>query len=176
MKMTEFKPIDVEHKRYKGSLKILKDFIRKEKIVTESAKAHVPSVVRYIVGHDYKGSWWGLPQSSLIYNALTQLRSWNSILVCRLVKGKITFVYHDLWPFLIRLADELPSEALTKVVEIHTESGRHQKQELPIKEWADNELIQTANKITREEAIEKLTILVPRSNLFFKDIRLYENN
>jgi len=161
-----------EYSAYTLSFKILKDFVKTEKVVTESAKACLPSVVRFIVGHDYRGSWWALPKSSLIYNALVQLRSWERILVCRLIKGKITFVYKDAWPFLISLADELPKEALSRVQEVHSEKGTHYIEVTELERWAPVDLLNKSHELSRKEAFNGLYDLLPRPDELFKDIRI----
>ena len=156
---------------YKLSSTILKEFIKSEKIVMESAKSNIPSIVHFIVGHDFKGSWWGLPYSSLIYNTLVELRSWEEILVCRLIKRKITYVDYDILPFLIRLADEFPSEGLYKIKEIHTAQGSHRKQIFKLNESLSTaDLFKRSIKLSRNEAIDSLIILMPKAEIFFKEI------
>jgi hypothetical protein len=40
------------------------------------------------------------------------VRDSDDVLVCRLIKGKITFVHRRLWPALVRAAGRLPSVRL----------------------------------------------------------------
>jgi hypothetical protein len=53
------------------------------------------------------------------------IRDSDDVLVCRLVKGKVTFVHRRMWPALVRVAGRLPSDRLSQVREVHTKSGRH---------------------------------------------------
>ena len=95
---------------YKTSQHQLLDFVREHRVVAESAKGlPVPSLVRYMVGVDYRGNWWALEDSSSLYNALQGLRDRDDVHVCKLAKGKVTFVHADaLLPFLSRSAEAQP--------------------------------------------------------------------
>ncbi|WP_026603625.1 hypothetical protein [Methylomonas sp. 11b] len=157
---------------YETSSDILKEFVKQEKIVLESARIGLPSVVGFIVGFDYKGSWWSLPKSSIIYNSLQTLREWDRILVCTLLKGKITFVYDDVWPYLIRLSNELPPDALSKIEEIHSVNGSHKKTTCEINCWASKELLDASNSISRTEAIDKLYLYIPNAERILHEIHV----
>src|SRR6478672_11086794 len=75
--------------------------------------------------------WWSHPKSHEIFAVTRAVRDSDDILVCRLIKGKITFVHRRLWPALVRAAGRVPSLRLSQAREVHTSSGRHVTKEVP---------------------------------------------
>src|SRR5262245_11837199 len=100
-------------------------FVRRHGLVLESARGPVPSLAEAIAGEPLRGGWWSHPRGHAIFELTQAVRDDPSVLVCRAVDGKITFVHERLWPALIRLAPRLPKRGLARVREVHTGSGRH---------------------------------------------------
>ncbi len=66
----------------------------------------VPSLVSAVAQTPVRGSWWGLPEGTLIYTLAEELEHSGEVLTLKLVGGKVTFVHCALWPALLRaLAD-----------------------------------------------------------------------
>jgi hypothetical protein len=64
----------------------------------------LPSVTRMVAGEAVKGSWWSHPKGRLIFSVLTKLADDPSLLLVKLVEGKLTFVHRALWPELLAVA------------------------------------------------------------------------
>jgi hypothetical protein len=77
--------------------------------------------------------------------------------VCRLIKGKITFVHRRLWPALVRAAGGLPSHRLSQVLEVHTPSGRHVKKEIPFPDWVPSDVRAAARHLSEASALAEFT-------------------
>ena len=58
----------------------------------------LPSVTMLVAGEPIRGSWWGHPAGSLIYQTLQQLAEHREVLSVKLVAGKDTLVHRSLWP------------------------------------------------------------------------------
>ena len=67
--------------------------IEEQGVMLESAKGSIPNLADKIAGEKIKGSWWGHPKGNLIYHLLGEARKSEMILVCRFIKGKITFIH-----------------------------------------------------------------------------------
>ncbi len=95
----------------KELLKILKKKLRKSGWLIE-ADAITPSIVTFIVGHPVSGSWWGHPKGNLIYNTTRALEEEKLVLCLKLVNGKRTFLYKNLWNYFYtrNLAQRLVAE------------------------------------------------------------------
>ena len=106
-------------------------FIRKHGVVLEAAHGPVPSLVEVIAGEPVRGRWWSHPKSDEIFAVTRAIRARDDVLVCRLIKGKVTFVHRRLWPALVRAAGRFSSDQLSQVREVHTRSGRHVTTEVP---------------------------------------------
>ena len=63
------------------------------------------------------------------------VRAAPSVLVCRLVRGKITLVHRRLWAAVARIADRLPADRVAKIVEVHTSTGRHRVDRTRFPDW-----------------------------------------
>jgi hypothetical protein len=113
----------------------------------------VPRLTEAIAGEPIKGSWWGHPKSHQIFAILEAVTESEAILVCRLVKGKITLVHRRLWPALVRLAERFPPDRISKVKQEHTTSGRHVNKEVPFPRWVPAEVIKQAKSLSEEEAV-----------------------
>jgi hypothetical protein len=128
-------------------------FIRKHGVVLEAAQGPVPSVAEAIAGEPVRGSWWSHPKSHDIFAVTRAIRDSDDVLVCRLVKGKITFVHRRLWPALVRAAGRLPSACLSQLREVHTKSGRHVTQEVPFPDWVPSSVRAAARSLSEESAL-----------------------
>ena len=79
------------------------------------------------------------------------VRESDDVLVCRLVKGRITFVHRRLWPALVRAAGRIPAGQLAQVREVHAGSGRHVTTEVPFPDWVPS-AVRTAARALSENA------------------------
>lgn len=131
-------------------------FVAANGVVLESARGPVPNVAEEVVGEPIRGSWWGHPLSHAIYAVVSALRDDPAILVCRLVRGKVTFVHERLWPALARLAPELADRRIAAVQEEHTPSGAHQLIEVPFPDWVPATATDRAAKLSRQDAIDQM--------------------
>ena len=133
-------------------------FVEEHGVVLVSAKGPAPRLTEAIAGEPIKGSWWGHPKSHQIFailEALTESES-EDVLVCRLVKGKITLVHRRLWPALVRLAARFPPDQIAKVRQEHTASGHHVNKEVPFPRWVPKEVMEQARSMSEAEAMAAL--------------------
>lgn len=70
--------------------------IEKHKILLLQDKSF-PNIVSKIVGEDIVGSWWGHPLANPIYNGLQWLEENHSVLVLKLISGKVTYIHESLF-------------------------------------------------------------------------------
>lgn len=131
-------------------------FIKQHGVVLVSAKGPVPRLTEAIAGSPIKGSWWGHPKGHQIFTILEAVTESEDVLVCRLIKGKITLVHRRRWPALVRLADRFPPEQIAQVRQEHTTSGRHVNKEIPFPVWVPAKVLKEAKSISEAEAIEAL--------------------
>lgn len=127
-------------------------FVEARGVVLVSAKGPVPRLTEVIAGEPIKGSWWGHPKSHQIFAILEVVTQSEDVLVCRLVKEKITLVHRRLWPALVRLANRFPPDRIAKVRQEHTASGRHVNKEVPFPRWVPAEVLKQASSISEDEA------------------------
>src|SRR2546425_8981183 len=131
-------------------------FVRDHGVILVSAKGPVPRLTEAIAGEPIKGSWWAHPKGHHIFAILEAVTASEDVLVCRLVKGKITLVHRRLWPALVRLAARFPPDQIAKVRQEHTASGRHVNKEVPFPRWVPAEVMEQASSISEAEAIAAL--------------------
>jgi len=110
-------------------------FVEQHGVVLASAHGKVPTLTEAIVGAPIKGSWWGHPEGKRIFAVLSEVQEHDDILVCRLQAGKLTLVHRRLWPALAALAGELPADALARIRQVHTATGKHVNEEMPFPQW-----------------------------------------
>ena len=127
-------------------------FVRRHGIVLASAKGPVPTLAHAIAGAPIRGSWWSHAKGREIFGAIAAVRDSPEVLVCRLVEGKVTFVHRSLWPALARLSGEFPRDRLAKVIEEHTESGRHEARIVPYPEWVPKAVLAEAARLSAADA------------------------
>jgi hypothetical protein len=131
-------------------------FVEEHGVVLVSAKGPAPRLTEVIAGGPIKGSWWGHPKSHQIFAILGVVTESEDVLVCRLVKGKITLVHRRLWPALVRVAARFPPNRISKVRQEHTASGRHVNQEVPFPRWVPAKVMKQARSISEAAAIAAL--------------------
>jgi hypothetical protein len=131
-------------------------FIRQHGVVLEAARGRVPSLAEAIAGEPVRGSWWSHPKSQEIFAVTRAIRDSDDVLVCRLIKGKVTFVHRRLWPALVRAANHLPSDRLSQLREVHTSSGHHVTKEVPFPRWVPSSVRTAARSLSEESALAEL--------------------
>jgi hypothetical protein len=127
-------------------------FVEEHGIVLMSARGAVPNLAEFVAGEPIRGSWWGHPRGQEIFLAAGEVSESDSILMCRLVGGKVTFVHRRLWPALVRLASRLPREGLEKVWQEHTDSGKHVARRLPFPKWVPDDVAREARDLSESAA------------------------
>ena len=128
-------------------------FIREHGVVLETARGPAPSLAEIIAGGPIQGSWWSHPKSREIFSVTRAVRGSDDVLVCRLIKGKVTLVHRRMWPALVRVASRLRSENLSQVREVHTSSGRHVIKEVPFPDWVPSSVRAAARRLSEDAAL-----------------------
>ena len=91
------------------------ELVERHGILLESARGLVPNLAEMVAGAAIQGSWWGHPLADGIFFLTRAVRTCDDVLVCRLVHGKITYVYLPFWSAVRRLADQLAAYRLAAV-------------------------------------------------------------
>ena len=133
-------------------------FVKANGVVLESGRGAVPSLAEAIAGAPIRGSWWAHPTANTIFLCSRAIRASADVLVCRLVGGKVTYVYRHLWPALVRLARRFDADRLAVIEEVHTPSGRHKVNISTFSDWVPKEVAQAAARLTDEEAASLLPV------------------
>jgi len=131
-------------------------FVEQHGVVLASARGKVPTLTEAIVGAPIKGSWWGHPEGKRIFAVQSEVQENEDILVCRLLAGKLTLVHRRLWPAVAALAGELPAEAVARVRQVHTASGKHVNEEIPFPQWLPPDAAAEARQLDPVRAREAL--------------------
>jgi len=131
-------------------------FVEKHGVVLVSARGPVPTLTEAIINDSIKGSWWAHPKSRQIFTVLQTVTDSQSVLICRLVNGKVTLVHRRLWPALARVAKRFSAGSIAQVIEEHTASGRHVTHEVPFPNWVPKSVLQQAKKMSVHEALAAL--------------------
>lgn len=132
------------------------DFVRKHGIVLESAKGPVPNLAEAVAKTPIRGNWWTHPDGKEIFRATRRARGCESILVCRLIQGKVTYIDQSLWPAVVRLAKYFDKKSLASIREEHTASGAHRVAELPFPRWVPSRVRESAVDLSEAEAATQL--------------------
>ncbi len=127
-------------------------FVRRHGVVLAAARGPVPSVAEAVAGGPFRGSWWGHPRGRAIFAALEAIADSPDVLVCRVVRGKVTFVHRRAWPALVRLAARFPRERLAWVRQEHTPAGHHVNRIERYPRWVPPTVRLAARKLSQEEA------------------------
>ena len=123
-------------------------FVREQGIVLVSAKGPALRLIDMIAGAPIMGNWWAHPDGRRIYAVMQTVTGSDQVLVCRMIKGKLTLVHRRLWPALVRLADRFTPAHLAQVREEHTASGRHVNHEVPFPDWLPLEVMDQAGAMS----------------------------
>ena len=140
-------------------------FVKANGVVLESGRGSVASLAEAIAGVPIRGSWWAHPKANTIFLCSRAIRESADVLVCRLVGGKVTYLYRHLWPALVRLAGRFDADRLAVIRDVHTPSGRHQVTVTAFMEWIPEDVAQAAASLTDEEASSLLPVpptIMPR--------------
>jgi GNAT superfamily N-acetyltransferase len=127
-------------------------FIEEHGVVLVSARGRAPRLVEAIAGEPIAGNWWSHPRARWIYAVLSRACAAESVLVCRLVDGKLTLVHRTLWPALVCVAPRITADRITQLREQHTASGRHVTLEVPFPGWVPADVACEAERIDRPAA------------------------
>ena len=138
-------------------------FVRRHGIVLEGARGPVPSFAEAVAGGPIRGSWWGHAKGHEIFWLTRAVRDSRNVLVCRLVGGRITYVYRRLWPAVVRLAGAFPRERLAALREVHTAKGLHRVHSVPFPRWVPDEIKRRARQLSAPSAHALLRAVLPRS-------------
>jgi len=135
-------------------------FVEKHGVVLQSARhAQIPSFAEFVAGEPIRGSWWSHRASKRIFALTRAVRDAPEVLVCRLADAKITFVHERLWPALVRLADRLPREQVSRLTERHSARGHHVLDAAPFPDWVPRAILAAARRLDEEEALRLLPVL-----------------
>lgn len=132
------------------------EFVREQGVVLASAKGDAPRLIEAILGETITGNWWSHPRGSFIYNVLAEVSDSADVLVCRLVRGKVTLVHRRLWPALVRVASRFEPAQLAQVRDEHTPSGRHVNREVAFPLWVPPAVHEQAALLSEQEALASL--------------------
>jgi len=133
-------------------------FVKTNGVVLESGRGPVPSLAEAIAGASIRGSWWAHPKGNDIFLCSRAIRESADVLVCRLVGGKVTYVYRHLWPALVRLAGRFDADRLAVIQEVHTPSGSHKVNVTKFVKWVPREVARAAARLKDEDAASLLPV------------------
>jgi hypothetical protein len=142
------------------------EFVRLSGIVLASAKGGAPRLIEAILGEPITGNWWTHPRASFICNVLSSACDSQDVLVCRLLRGRITLVHRRLWPSLVRLSHRIDPKGLAWVRNEHLPSGRHASTEVPYPDWVPASAHAQAALLSEEQAMAALGPAVARDLSF----------
>ncbi len=131
-------------------------FVKRRGIVLEAGHGSVPSLAERIVGKQIRGSWWAHPDARTIFRLTRAVRESRSVLVCRLVDGKVTYVHRRLWPALTRVARKIGTRRLAAIREEHTPSGAHRIVTTPFPRWVPRDVKNAAGRLSERLALARL--------------------
>ena len=133
-----------------------KAFLEQEGVLLENARGKAESVSHTIAGGPIKGGWTKHPKGPEILAATRALREDENTLVCRIAKGKITFIHRRLWAAVVRLSDELDIENLSSIRENHTGTRTNQVDEVPFPDWVPEDVWDAAAELSKDQAREQI--------------------
>ena len=118
----------------------------------ESAHGPVPNFAEAVARAPIRGSWWGHAKGKQIFWLTRAVRDSKQVLVCRLVRGKVTYVHRRLWHALVRLADAFSLKDLAAVQEVHTLRGEHVVRVVPFPRWVPAPVKRRARALSEAKA------------------------
>lgn len=127
-------------------------FVKRHGVVLEGGRGPVPNLAEVVAGRRIRGSWWSHPKGKQIFWLTRAVRDSSDVLVCRLVRGKITYVHRRLWPALVRLARGFARRDLAALREVHTARGHHALQVVPFPQWVPPEVKRAARRLNAADA------------------------
>jgi hypothetical protein len=136
-------------------------FVRERGIVLESASGSLPSLAEAVAGEPIHGNWWTHPCAKEIFRITRAIRTSDSVLVCRLIASKVTFVHQRLWPSLVRVGDKIPARQLARLHERHTASGKHTLAEIPFPTWVAADVSAQAKLLDESAAWDTIRLCAP---------------
>jgi hypothetical protein len=136
-------------------------FVERHGIVLQAARGPVPSLAETIAGGPIRGSWWGHRKGREIFQATQAVTGSDSVLVCKLIDGKVTYVHSRLWPALVRLSGRFRKDQLARVWEEHTPSGAHRMHRKAFPGWVPDGIREEAETLSVTDAEELLRAILP---------------
>ena len=70
-----------------------------------AADRDFPNVFTLVTGRTPVGSWWGDPDSEVVYAVLRRMERGRTVLRLRLLAGKWTYIDRSLWPAVLRVVE-----------------------------------------------------------------------
>ena len=131
-------------------------FVRKHGVVLEAGRGPVVCFADAVFGRPIRGSWWAQPRRREIFALTRAVRDSKDVCVCRIARGRITYVHRRLWPALARVAPQLPRRYVAMVHEVHTAKGRHEVLEVPFPKWVPTKVRRDAQRLTKSQAVAAL--------------------
>lgn len=128
-------------------------WVEEQGVVLQSAQGSVPNFADWVVGERIRGSWWAHPRAHEVYGLAEAVCDSDEILVCKLIRGKVTYVHRRMWPALVRLAKHFSAEQLAEVESVHTSSGRHELKITSYPKWVPVDVKKAARVLTEKEAM-----------------------
>jgi hypothetical protein len=125
-------------------------------MLLQSARGPLPNVAELVAGEPIRGSWWGHPAGTAIFNALNDLADSPDVVRTRLVGGKVTLIHRRLWPALVRVAERFPAGRLAALHEEHTPTGAHRVHEVAFPDWVPEDVQREAGALSADEALALL--------------------
>jgi hypothetical protein len=133
-------------------------FVRRHGVVLESAHGSVPNLAEAIAGAPIRGNWWGHRKGKQIFWLTRAVRDSKDVLVCRLVKGNVTYVHRRLWAALFKVARAFPRKDLAAFREVHTMRGQHEIELVPFPRWVPASVKRQAQRLDQAKAEAALGI------------------
>jgi len=133
-------------------------FVKMHGIVMESVHCPLPNLAERIVGKRIRGSWWVHPKRQEIFRLTRAVRDSEDILVCRFMKGKVTYVHKRLWPSLVRLESLYDGKSLGRICEVHKRSGEHVVNVVPYPKWVPARVKVSARNLSEKQALRTMSV------------------
>jgi len=82
------------------------ELVKRHRVVPMTPVPGFRSLVGEIAGGPVRGSWWGHPKGSLMFDLANVLHDSRDVVAARLLEGKVTFIHKSLWPALVRVVSD----------------------------------------------------------------------
>jgi hypothetical protein len=80
--------------------------VKRHRVVPMTPVEGFRSLVTEVAGGPVRGSWWGHPKGSLMFDLANVLHNSRQVVAAKLVEGKVTFIHKSLWPALLRVVSD----------------------------------------------------------------------